>query len=87
MIAFQEEHPDRESREHQIKVAKEERAMYTYQDIQEFQQKYPEREERERILRTMTEEEVRHLARTCGNATTAACFMQFARRARAKDKG
>lgn len=60
--------------------------MYTYQDVQEFQKKHPSKEERERILRTLTEEEIMHLARTCGNVTTAACFMTFARNARNKDK-
>ena len=67
-------------------IAKEDQGMYTYQDIQEFQKKHPSNEERERILRTLTEEEIMHLARTCGNTTTAACFMTFARNARNKDK-
>lgn len=56
--------------------------MFLYKDIQEFQKKHPEKEERIRVLRTLSEEEVYHLARTCGNVTTAACFMQFAKQAR-----
>ena len=60
--------------------------MYIYQDVQELQRRHPGREERERILRTLSMVEIRHLANTCGNVTTAACFMQFARSAREKAK-
>lgn len=55
---------------------------YLYQDIQEFQKRHPEKEERARILRALPDEEIYHLARTCGNVTTAACFMQFVKQAR-----
>ena len=55
---------------------------YTYRDITEFQEKCKTRKEREARLRAMSMDEVLHLARTCGNITTAACFMQFAKRIR-----
>lgn len=60
--------------------------MYTYKDVYEFQKKHPSREEREQILRTLPEDEIKHLASTCGNITTAACFMQFARQARSQNE-
>ena len=59
---------------------------FMYRDIQEFQKKHPGKEERMKVLVTLPDVEIYHLARSCGNATTAACFMQFVKQARRKEE-